>query len=217
MKAKLIFSSFSIILLLGSALHIKEWKTDIKVLTEKEDTIYRSHLSKEDCYLCGDPSGTMLSLYRGEDNLGIIDINTFELYHININGYDDEGNLNIQLGSSSWQLYRLKEGELNVAGKTNPNRGYFFGDVFLDEYHVIDIEKVSTFLCSDCINAVLWKDTSEQYNIGIINFKTKEIKLLSRDIVGYTFDNYYVSSRYHENRQKFDLDIFYCPPRLDEE
>ena len=52
-----------------------------------------SDLPQEDCYLCGNGSDPLTSLYWGEDNVGIINLNTFELLRIEINRYDDHGQL----------------------------------------------------------------------------------------------------------------------------
>ena len=57
-----------------------------------------SDLPQEDCYLCGNGSDPLTSLFWGEDNVGIINLNTFELLRIEINRYDDHGQL-IEEGS----------------------------------------------------------------------------------------------------------------------
>lgn len=59
----------------------------------KEEAKYISDTSKEDCLLCGDGKGTLLPLHKGEENIGVISLNTFDLAHIEINRYDDYGNL----------------------------------------------------------------------------------------------------------------------------
>lgn len=54
---------------------------------------YVTELTQEDCFLCGNGSGPLTSHYWSEDNVGIIKLNTFELMRLEINRYDDHGQL----------------------------------------------------------------------------------------------------------------------------
>ena len=50
-----------------------------------------STVSAEDCFLCG--SGTGESCYWGQNNVGIISLNSFSVIPITINRYDGDGAL----------------------------------------------------------------------------------------------------------------------------
>ena len=52
---------------------------------------YHSDTLPEDCFFCGNGEKTFPSLYQGQKNLGIINLNTLELSPIIINRYDDFG------------------------------------------------------------------------------------------------------------------------------
>ena len=67
-------------------------------------------VAKEDCLVCGDSEGTMLSLHKGEENIGVISLNTFELAHVEINRYDDYGNL-LEEPSQETSTRRTSTGE----------------------------------------------------------------------------------------------------------
>ena len=60
---------------------------------EKEEIIYTSKITKDDCYLCSKAGKTLLPAYAGQNNVGIICINTFDMSPVTINRYDDHGNL----------------------------------------------------------------------------------------------------------------------------
>ena len=60
---------------------------------EYEHIDFVSELPQEDCFLCGSGSDLIVSSHWGEDNVGIINLNTFELLHLEINRYDDDGKL----------------------------------------------------------------------------------------------------------------------------
>ena len=59
---------------------------------EKEEIIYTSKITKEDCFLCSKAGKTLLPAYAGQNNVGIICINTFDMSPVTINRYDDHGN-----------------------------------------------------------------------------------------------------------------------------
>ena len=54
---------------------------------------YISAITQEECYVCSDTKDFSGFLYWGEDNVGIVNLNTFELLRLEINRYDDQGNL----------------------------------------------------------------------------------------------------------------------------
>ena len=57
---------------------------------EYEHIDYVSNITQEECFVCGTNNGYS---YWGEDNVGIVNLNTFELLYLEINRYDDYGNL----------------------------------------------------------------------------------------------------------------------------
>ena len=64
---------------------------DVAESTEETSPRYHSDTLPEDCFLCGDGEGSPLPLYRGQKNLGVINLNSLDLSPISINRYDDFG------------------------------------------------------------------------------------------------------------------------------
>ena len=54
---------------------------------------YVSSIEQTDCLLCGEQTNLPMSSYWGEDNVGIVNLNTFDVLRIEINRYDDKGDL----------------------------------------------------------------------------------------------------------------------------
>ena len=48
---------------------------------------------REECYVCGKNGDTLASAYWGEDNVGLINLNNFDLLYLGINRYGDGGEL----------------------------------------------------------------------------------------------------------------------------
>lgn len=181
-----------------------------------------SDLPAEDCQLCGRGKGTLLPAYRGQDNVGIISLNTFILTPIEINPYDDNGNPSVRPSRGSSTHIR-SSGEDGYASYTSENqwRGYAHGTITFKKDKFLDIEKAAAFLCNDCFCDIMeecWGD--EPYGVGIIDFKTGEIRLLEEIITAFTFNDYYIDCDLRERREEnssdeMDLLIFYCPERYE--
>lgn len=97
------------------------------------------------------------------------------------------------------------------------NRGYAHGYVYFGNDEVLDMEKAATFLCTECLNRIMDESWDTPYGIGIVNFKTREIRLLEENVTAFIFDNFYIScdlrNRGTEEKPEMDLLIFYCPER----
>ena len=59
-----------------------------EVMETEMPSQYVSDTSPEDCLVCGGGEGTVLPLYRGQENLGIVNLNSFDLAPVTINRYD---------------------------------------------------------------------------------------------------------------------------------
>lgn len=191
--------------------------------TEPPEAIKQySNLPAEDCQLCGHGKGTLLPAYRGQDNVGIISLNTFILTPIEINPYDDNGNPSVRPAQGSSTHIR-SSGEDGYTSYTSENqwRGYADATITFKKDEFLDIEKAATFLCNDCFYNIMeecWGD--EPYGVGIIDFKTGEIRLLEERITAFTFNDYYIDCDLRERGEKdssnvMDLLIFYCPERYE--
>lgn len=58
---------------------------------------FTSLIEKEDCYLCGDRPNQEISSYLGQDNVGLVNMNTFDVLLVEINRYDPNSGLHTGL------------------------------------------------------------------------------------------------------------------------
>lgn len=109
---------YSAILTMGcGAKEVKTKPISPKTEIQSETPQYTSPTQKEDCQLCGDGKGTLLPAYWGENNLGIIDLNQFQLAHIEINPYETWGKYTKEdYGRPSTDLINTGEGGLGNNG-----------------------------------------------------------------------------------------------------
>lgn len=180
---------------------------------------YDSDTSPEDCRVCGEGKGTALPLYRGQLNLGIVNLNSFDLAPVTINRYDDSGELIEKLSKGS-TTHMTSTGEdgffLSVTADTN--RGYANGHLSFNKGETLDMKKAASHLCSDCLNQTMdncWSD--EPLSMGVIDFSTGDIRLFEEKILAFTFGDYYIScdgkDREDGDMRNIDLLVFYCPER----
>ncbi|WP_314723443.1 hypothetical protein [Enterocloster bolteae] len=180
---------------------------------------YISDTLPEDCCLCGEGKGTLLPFYWGQDNVGIISLNTFTLLSVETNRYSDQGK-RIEEPAQHSESHMLNSGDGGYTAfiSENPDRGYASGSLYFGNDEVLDLEKSAAFLCTQCLNRILdesWDD--DPYGVGIVNFNTREIRLLEKNVTAFIFDDFYIScdlrNRGEDKKPEMDLLIFYCPER----
>ena len=100
----------------------------------------------------------------------------------------------------------------------NPDSGYATGQISFGEDEVLDIEKTATFLCQDCLDAVLSEIHEKGYGVGVINFATREIHAFEQNFTGFGLGDYYIhicdwdERNETEDTQEIDVLVFYHPP-----
>lgn len=181
---------------------------------------YISETATEDCLLCGAGAGTLLPLYWGEDNIGLISLNTFDLAHIEINRYDDYGKLleKPAQGFATRITTTGKDGfSCMVTGDTD--RGYARCTIYFNKDEFLDIEQSAAHMCTECMNRVIVDDWGcDPTGMAVINFSTRELRLLREKLTAFQFGDYYVSctskrDETDETTLEMNLLVFYCPKR----
>ena len=179
---------------------------------EYEHIPYVSDLSQEECFVCGENPNHPISSYWGEDNVGILNLNTFEVLYIEINRYDDNGQL-IEETAGYMQMHSMSNGESYVHSSDNPDRGLSSIQIQGDRKPV-DAKAIQSFLCQTCldkINDMYFGDNPpEEY--AVVNFSDKSIRPLIKNTTWFTFGNFDVDCDFEDNGN-IDLLIHYCPPR----
>lgn len=218
---KLILFFFCIVLVLSGCSNTQTQNSESNVADEKEETVYTSKIPKSECALCSKGGKTLLPAYAGQNNVGIICINTFDISPVTINRYDDFGNLSEEsAGYMSMTHNSFGEGKMFTGVSANPDRGYANVDVSFTADKTVDKDSVEKLLCQDCLTTIMEEAWEEPYGIGVINFETLEVKLFEENVTAFSFGDYYIDIDRRENKdepEKIELDllIFYCPVRYE--
>ena len=136
---------------------------------------YVSQIVKENCFLCGSIENKNLSRHWGEDNVGVVHLNTFDVLPLRINRYNDSGEI-ITDKFGIMEKGGLYRDDTYVNAMTDPDRRYASIQITKAKY-VVDRKAVQTHLCEECIesmNGVYWcSENPPEY--AIINFKERTI------------------------------------------
>lgn len=183
---------------------------------EYEHIDYVSTITPEECYVCGDVMDFAGLPYWGEDNVGIVNLNTFELLRLEINRYDDHGNLIKEAaGYMSTGGLSNKETDTYVHAFTFPDNAY--ADVKLSGVqYAIDRDSIQSHLCQTCLDSIndLWFTDQPPAEFAIISFEDRTIQPLLNAHPWFAAGNYGIDCEFKEDGQ-IDLLIHYCPPRYE--
>lgn len=188
--------------------------------TAEKEPQYISETSKEDCLFCGDAKGTLLPLYKGEENIGILSLNTFSLAHVEINRYDGHGKM-IEEPSHGTSMTRTSTGEggFTFMAAEDTDRGYARCDLYFNDDERLDVDEAATHLCTECLNNVMDDGFGDSpTGMAAVNFSTGEVRILRENLTAFQFGDFYVSCESKRNESsgnslEMDLLIFYCPRR----
>ena len=201
---------FMFVLIVGIA-----WiKTDCQASENQSEEYtqieFTSKIKEQDCFICGVSRDPLMAHYWKEDNIGILNLNTFDVMYIPINRYDINGKQITEPAGvleSSWKTC----GTSNLYAWTDPDRGYSHIDI-PDVSWKIKMFNIQHNLCQNCIeqvnDACIWGKPSEY---AVVSFKEKKIRPIVDSTPWFVFGIYSVDVELRD--QDVNLKIDYCPVR----
>ena len=180
---------------------------------EYEHIDYVSNITQEECFVCGTNNGYS---YWGEDNVGIVNLNTFELLYLEINRYDDYGNLIEEpAGYMSSVGLSDKEADSYAHAYCFPDNAYASVQITGVQYD-IDREMIQSKLCQTCLKSIndLWFTDQPPAEYAVISFEDRTIQPLLNAHPWFAAGNYGVDCEFQTDGD-IDLLIHYCPNRYE--
>jgi hypothetical protein len=175
---------------------------------------YISSITQEECYVCSNTKEFSGFLYWGEDNVGIVNLNTFELLRLEINRYDDQCNLIEEpAGFMSSSGMSNEETESHAHAYCFPDNAY--ADVQLSGVqYAIDRDSVQNHLCQTCLDSIndLWFTDMPPAEYAIVSFENRTIQPLLNAHPWFSAGNYGIDCEFMDGGA-VDLLIHYCPQR----
>lgn len=173
---------------------------------------YVSAITQDDCFICGKHSDPLTAAYWQQDNVAILDLNTFELLRLEINRYGDHGEL-ITTEAGVMQMYGMETETGWVHSNVHSDRGFANVNISGVEYNV-DRDSVQSHLCQTCLDSINGDCFGDDppAELAVVNYTEKTIRPLITCTTGFGAGNFYVDCEFKEEG-KIDMLIFYCPPR----
>ena len=175
---------------------------------------YVSTITQDDCFVCGNSIKDPVNLHWGEDNVGIVNLNTFEVLRLEINRYGDHGELIEEpAGYMSSSGLIDKEADTYAHAYCFPDNAYASVQITGVQY-VIDRDSIQGHLCQSCLDSIneMWFGEDPPAEYAILSFEDRTIRPLVTCTTGFGMGNFHVDCDF-EDGGKIDLLIFYCPNR----
>ncbi len=173
---------------------------------EYEHVDFVSAIDRADCFLC--------SAHWSEDNLAILDLNTFQIHRLEINRYADDGEpVTTLAGYLQTGMMETENGWLS--SMTFPDRGYASVQIPNVAY-AINRDSVENHLCQSCLDTIneMWFSGDPPAEFAVAHLATAEFRPLIKNSTGFQMGDYYVDCEYKENGN-IDLLIAYLPVRFE--
>ena len=174
---------------------------------------YVSAIAREECYVCGNVKTFDGPFCWGEDNVGIVDLNTFELLRLEINRYDCQGNLIEEpAGFMSRSSMSNQDSASYVHAYCFPDNAY--ADVQLSGVrYTIDRNVIQNRLCQTCLDSIndLWFTDQPPAEYAVVSFEDRTIRPLLKAFPWFSAGNYGIDCEFRDNG-KIKLLIHYIGP-----
>ena len=157
--------------------------------------------NKEECCLCGSNSRSLMGMYRGKDDLGIISLNNWYVLDMGV-GKDADG---IVDGQNSSRI--TATGEDGCIFHVDQNHARRISEVRIEfgEGNYFDVDKVRGYICQTCLDKLLDVidvdvDSGCPTGLCMIDFQTQELYSLQNQYVTYYIRDYYVKIESGEDK-----------------
>lgn len=166
-----------------------------------EHVDFASKIEKSQCFVCG--NGSDYSCW-GEDNIAILNLNTFEMHCLEINRYDEKGEQILEK-SGVMTTGGMSEKDTYVHCFVFPDNGYASVELKGLTYS-INREMVESKLCSDCLDAIngTWFGDNPPAECAIVNLKERTIDLLVDSRPWFSAGEFGIDCEYKEEG---DIDL----------
>lgn len=170
-----------------------------------------SEIEQENCYICGQTDGKIKSVW-GEDNVGIVNLNTFETMYIGINRYDESGTLVMEPAGVMEISGIIDNSQKSYANASAfPDNGFARVQITGVQYR-IDRDKIQRHLCQQCLDSIneMWFNGNYPAEYGVISFSENTIQPLLKSHPWFSAGNFGIDCEFKEN-DEIGILIHYCP------
>lgn len=160
---------------------------------------FESTITGEACFLCGEHKGSLgLSTWK-PNNIGILNLNTFDILYVEINRYDDKGDL-VTTPAGVFAIDGMTSGNGQVNSNLNSDNGYATIVITGVEYS-IDAVVAESKLCQNCLDSmnvkIRYGGAPAEY--AVVNYEDRTIHPLVTSTVSFGSGDYLIDCQFKEN------------------
>ena len=168
------------------------------VVLAQSQTIYRS---KEECFLCGDSSNSILDLYDEVDGIGVLCFNNFMVSTLGV--CEEEpgrsgSNTTINSSGDSGSIIKVD---------ANINRRFAEVDISLRENSRPDEKRMSEVMCKSCAESIL---QNNKYDVAFIDYRPREVIPIDETMHVYCRGDYVIYG-VSSSEDSIKYLVFYAP------
>ena len=213
--------ALSMLMLIGTAGCGQKQDTAPDYRAEAE-ALYQSCAAKEDCCLCG--SGAALYWeHLGENNVGIVSLNSFQMLPVSINRYDDDGKLiEENTGCNVSCRFTGDEDGFRVDLMLNADRGVADAQLSFNGDQKIQLERTAQHLCEEHVRELVAELYGNPYGVGIIELESAKLYPIKENVIAFQAGDYHIHCDLKEtdrdgNPLKMSVYVVYTPLRYGDE
>lgn len=198
---------------LGACALQKGQESDRDYFAEAEEASEKC-VSKEDCFLCGAGAG-----YFGQNNVGLVSLNTFAVMPLEINRYDRASGELIEENTGAMQMrfFQNCDDGMSASVMLEPDRGIAHVSISPKQDAALDLASAAAHLCPDCLAELAAQLRGSAGGVGIVNFATRRLYALQESVTGFGAGDYYVHFDRNAENGEISVLITYSPLRYDNE
>lgn len=191
-----------------------EVRRDFKAEAE---TAYAACVSTDDCYLCRG-----MREYEGQNNVGIISLNTFRVMPIAVNRYEQGQLIEENTGCLHMQTHKDPDKGFSAFLYVDADRGTVSGNISFNDDQELDLSNAARNLCEDHFREFAESLYKSAYGVGIVNFESKKLKAFCDEVICFQSGDYYIDCKLKAENKKTEgreMEIFvaYTPLRYGKE
>ena len=182
------------------------------------EALYQSCAAKEDCYLCGN-NGVEYWEHLGENNVGIVSLNTFQMLPVSINRYDDAGKL-LEENTGCLESRRFTSDEDGFLAdlRMDADRGIADAQLTFNKDQQLRLESTVRHLCEEHFRELVADLYGNPYGVGIVSLESARVYPFKEHIIAFQAGDYYIHCDLREEDQdgnplKMSVYAVYTPLR----
>ena len=160
---------------------------------------FESAITAEACFLCGEHKGSIGPSTWKPNNIGILNLNTFDILYVEINRYDDKRDL-VNTPAGVFAIDGMTSGNGQVNSHLNSDNGYAT-IVITGVGYSIDAVVAESKLCQNCLDSINVKirHGGAPAEYAVVNYEDRTIYPLVTSTVSFGSGDYLIDCQFKGN------------------